>query len=212
MILMVPKKIVCLGDSITESKSVSVLDGWPVRLQLHLTSCGPWHIYNRGISGQTTRDALERLEKDVLSLLPGWVLIEFGINDSSFRPSQKIPRVSREDFALCLNEIVRQIQEARGKPILMINHPLGTPDPRQPNGKSREANLRTYHEMTRRIATKRECPLVDLHRRLTRHGLSVWRSRGLRKDGIHLTASGHRMYAQAVIEELTPLLERQKVR
>jgi len=209
---MVPKKIVCLGDSITESKSVGVLDGWPVRLQLHLTSIGPWHIYNRGISGQTTRDALERLEKDVLSLLPGWVLIEFGINDSSFRPSQKIPRVSREDFALCLNEIVRQIQVARGEPILMINHPLGTPDPRQPNGKSRGANLRDYHEMTRRIAKKRGYPIVDLHRRLTKQGLSKWRAKGLRKDGVHLTALGHRMYAEAMMQELTPILKRKTPR
>jgi len=196
--------IVCLGDSITASNSVSVLDGWPARLQQQLAAHGPWRIYNRGVSGQTTRDALERLEKDVLSLLPGWVLIEFGINDSSFRPRQKVPRVSREDFAGCLDEIVRQIRAARGRPILVLNHPLGAPDPRQPNGQTRAANLHAYHARTRRVARKWGCALADLHGRLTRHGLSVWRSQGLRKDGIHLTTSGHRMYAAALFDELVP--------
>lgn len=196
-------RIVCLGDSITASKSVGVLEGWPALLQLHLQERGPWCVYNRGVSGETVRQGLDRLDKDVLPLLPAIVLIEFGLNDSSFRPKSTIPRVIPQDFRICLQEITERIRSGGGKPILVINHPLGRPDPILPNRLHRQLYLARYHAITRTLAKKKKYPLLDLHHRLKAKYALPWQAHALNRDGVHLNKRGHEMYAHALIQELS---------
>ncbi len=62
--------VVFLGDSITQ--------GWGTRLG---TSFPDMTVANRGISGDTTRGMLIRLNEDVLSLKPSAVVLLMGTND-----------------------------------------------------------------------------------------------------------------------------------
>ncbi|MGB4707306.1 MAG: GDSL-type esterase/lipase family protein [Fuerstiella sp.] len=62
--------VVFLGDSITQ--------GWGSRLQ---SSFPGMKVANRGISGDTTRGMLIRLNEDVLSLKPSAVVLLMGTND-----------------------------------------------------------------------------------------------------------------------------------
>ncbi|MEW4486939.1 GDSL-type esterase/lipase family protein [Thalassoglobus sp. JC818] len=62
--------VVFLGDSITQ--------GWGDKLH---KSFGEMKVANRGISGDTTRGMLIRLEEDVLSLNPTGVVMLMGTND-----------------------------------------------------------------------------------------------------------------------------------
>ena len=69
--------VVCFGDSLTAGYGASRGNDYPSQLSKLLGR----PVINAGVSGDTTRDALERLEKDVLSKEPGIVFITLGGND-----------------------------------------------------------------------------------------------------------------------------------
>ena len=75
--------IVCLGDSLTEGYGAGgqgVVDksrSYPAYLQGKIKM----PVVNSGISGDTTKGALDRLERDVLSKDPHMVIILLGAND-----------------------------------------------------------------------------------------------------------------------------------
>ena len=75
--------IVCFGDSLTEGYGgggIGQIDrsrSYPAYLQKKVSL----PVVNAGISGDTTVDALARLETDVLSKNPQMVIIFFGAND-----------------------------------------------------------------------------------------------------------------------------------
>lgn len=86
-------RIVFAGDSVTDMGSTNpmgeglfeglgksyvrvienMLVSWYPELNIRVT--------NSGISGNTSRDLLNRFERDVLALKPNWVSICIGIND-----------------------------------------------------------------------------------------------------------------------------------
>ena len=66
-----PTKIVLMGDSITESWSSYSPDFFSNNS----------YLINKGISGETTSQMLDRFDADVLSLKPEGVIILAGIND-----------------------------------------------------------------------------------------------------------------------------------
>jgi len=68
---LTPNKIVLMGDSITES--------WSNYSPEFFSKHG--FLINKGISGETTPQMLDRFEADVLSLNPEGVIILAGIND-----------------------------------------------------------------------------------------------------------------------------------
>jgi pimeloyl-ACP methyl ester carboxylesterase len=99
-----PLKIVCLGDSVT---GVYYHTGgrraWPELLQLALQQALPEQaveVVNAGISGQTTRDGLARLERDVFAHQPQVVTISFGLND--------LTRLSEREFHHGLQTLVQR--------------------------------------------------------------------------------------------------------
>ena len=73
------KALVFLGDSITQ--------GWKADMG---GSFGKVKVANRGISGDTTRGVLVRLEEDVLSLNPSGVVLLIGTNDLEEEASPEI--------------------------------------------------------------------------------------------------------------------------
>lgn len=71
------KNIICFGDSLTYGYGVEESESCPVILG-KLFSCS---VFNKGINGNTTVDALQRLNADVLENSPRMVIVEFGGND-----------------------------------------------------------------------------------------------------------------------------------
>ncbi|MBM3244599.1 MAG: arylesterase [Candidatus Omnitrophica bacterium] len=93
--------IVCFGDSITFGYGVDAKESYPEALKKMVDM----PVINAGIDGDTTKEALKRLESDVLSHKPYLVIVEFGGNDFL----KKIPFA---DTVNNLKEIVRKIQAA----------------------------------------------------------------------------------------------------
>jgi len=71
------QQIICFGDSLTAGYGASRGMDYPSQLSEMLAR----PVINAGVSGDTTGQALERLEEDVLSRDPRIVLITLGGND-----------------------------------------------------------------------------------------------------------------------------------
>jgi lysophospholipase L1-like esterase len=100
--------VIAFGDSLTEGYRLDPGLGWPERLSAIVGR----PILNRGVSGNTTGDALARLEADVLAHDPRIVLVCLGGNDML----RQMP--ADQQFAN-LRAIVRKIQE-KGALVILI--------------------------------------------------------------------------------------------
>jgi len=103
------KNIICFGDSITFGYGAGAGEDFPAQLG-KLTSIP---VINAGISGDTSTEALVRLEDDVLKKDPCLVLIEFGGNDF-------IKNVPMQDTIKNTEEMVDKIQ-ARGAMVAIVD-------------------------------------------------------------------------------------------
>jgi acyl-CoA thioesterase I len=73
--------LVCFGDSLTAGYGADAGSSYPDYLQADLDARGySYHVVNEGISGNTTKDGVDRLDR-VLRLKPALVVVEFGGND-----------------------------------------------------------------------------------------------------------------------------------
>jgi len=73
--------IVCFGDSLTAGYGTDLGKSYPDYLQADLDAKGyHYRVVNEGISGNTTKDGVDRLDR-VLRLHPSLVVVEFGGND-----------------------------------------------------------------------------------------------------------------------------------
>ncbi|HLO74946.1 MAG TPA: GDSL-type esterase/lipase family protein, partial [Magnetospirillum sp.] len=78
--------VVYMGDSITEGQYVEPALRWTDLLSFRLTRDyldTPVNLMmvNKGVSGQTTRQGLERFGADVQALAPEVMTLQFGLND-----------------------------------------------------------------------------------------------------------------------------------
>ncbi len=101
--------IICFGDSITQASEFAITNQWPALLHNKMDEWYPHTsiVYNKGIGTHTMALALDRFLEDVIPLLPGVLLVEFGINDSNVREWTRVPRVGIEEFKKNLTEFHR---------------------------------------------------------------------------------------------------------
>ena len=198
------RRVVCFGDSITHAQACAEADRWTTQLafQLEQASSSGFEVFNRGIGGNTTALALDRIQNDVIPLLPALVLIEFGINDAYVFLWAKIPRVALPGYMENLAEILRQVRAAQGEAVLIINHPITTrmDQHTQGNNKSVGANLEPYSQEARAWARYENLAVVDLPELLKQEGVPMdefWSN-----DGVHLSPLGNRLYANFVYSSL----------
>lgn len=193
------QRLVCLGDSITAGRRQPENRRWTALLQESLEAGDPgiWEVYNRGVPADTVRCGLDRFEKEVAPLLPAWVLIEFGLNDSSIPEGRTIPRVGLHDFETGLREVLRLVTAGGGKPVLLTNHPVD-PDLAGPGGPVATL-VGPYQETIRRVSSSHPCALLDVEKGFSASG------RHLADDGIHLSREGNAEYARVVLRGLAAL-------
>lgn len=101
--------IICFGNSITEGLGVSEGCNYPALLSKKLDL----PVINAGVSGDTTEDAIRRLQRDVLERDPKIVILEFGGNDALTKT------VSMEKTFENLKLIITKIQK-KGALVLVL--------------------------------------------------------------------------------------------
>jgi acyl-CoA thioesterase-1 len=179
--------IVCFGDSLTAGYGAEPGHAYPDYLQQLLDARGyHYHIVNKGISGDTTKDGVARL-KDVLAAHPAIAVVEFGGNDGLRGLPITATRAN-------LDQIISTLRSAGVKVTLAgITLP---PDYGQDY-------IRDFNETYSTAAKKYSVPLLPF---LYIHVYNVPGT--IQEDGIHATAKGNQLVAENIFGLLKPLLKK----
>jgi acyl-CoA thioesterase-1 len=179
--------IVCYGDSITAGHGLIPSQAWPAALQQDLDARGyRYRVINAGVSGNTTKDGVDRLPR-ILGMHPAVVVVEFGGNDGL----RGLPlAVTKRN----LQTIVSRLLAAHAKVVL-----AGITLP--PN--YGEAYIHQFDLMYHQVAARYHVPLLPM---LYAHIYTV--PGAIQSDGIHPTAKGSRLLARAFLPLLLPLLHK----
>jgi acyl-CoA thioesterase-1 len=177
----------CFGDSITAGYGLPPGHAYPDDLQTNLTHSGyQYRVVNSGISGNTTKDGVDRL-RDVLKLHPAIVIVEFGGNDG-------LRGIPIADTRRNLNTIVSTLAHAGSKVILagITLPPNYGPD-----------YVRQFNAIFPAVAEQNRVPVI---RNIYEHVYAV--PDAIQQDGVHPTAKGARLLADVFFAALKPMLHK----
>ncbi len=189
-----PVRIVCIGDSITGVYYHSGgLRAYPEMLQIALQKLHPKAkvtVRNAGISGDTSKGGLARLERDVLVHKPHLVTIMFGMND--------LVRVPVADFVANLRQIIQRCRDAGAEVMLCTQNSIL-------NSPSRPvAKLAEYSQAIRDLAKAESLGLADCHaafEAVQAKDEVAWNF--LLSDAIHPNMDGHKLFAETIAKTIT---------
>ena len=182
------KKIVCIGDSLTEGYQIPAGTCWPSLLNKEST----YEIINSGICGDTTSGMLARFHEMVIAHKPRYVIIMGGTNDIWFNtPDQQI-----------IGNILAMTRHARHYNIQSI---IGIPTafylPEMDDGehffmdlKGMHQRLIAYRQTLMRFALDDNQPIIDFSLNMSAHLFL--------DDGLHPNIEGHQMMAKNAKEGL----------
>jgi acyl-CoA thioesterase I len=179
--------LVCFGDSLTAGLGTRAGQSYPDYLQKDLDAAAyHYRVVNEGISGNTTKDGVTRLN-EVLKLRPEIAVVEFGGNDG-------LRGLPIERTEANLDEIVRTLKAGRVKVALAgITLP---PD-------YGEDYIHRFDAMYSDIAKKYRVPMLPF---LLEH---VYGEPGMmQRDETHATAKGNEIVARNVLGLVRPLLRK----
>ena len=179
--------IVCFGDSLTEGHGAEYGKSYPDYLQSDLDARGyHYRVVNEGISGNTTKDGVERLN-DVIALKPAVVVVEFGGNDG-------LRGLRIEDSRANLDKIVATLK-ASGTKVALAGITL--PPDYGPD------YIQQFNQTYALIAKKYNVPLLPF---LLQGVFGV--DGMMQRDNTHATAAGNKIVASNVVPLILPLLKK----
>lgn len=207
--------VVYMGDSITEGQYVHHSLRWTTLVTSSLrrrfeSNCSDLHFFfNRGVSGETTRQGLERFPRDVQNVRPDVMTLQFGLNDCNcWDTDGGLPRVSEVAYRANLIEMIDRARCFGTRQIILsTNHPtlryriLAC-------GESLETRRKRYNGIVRDVSATTQVTLCDIEKTFGRFSEDELRELLLPEpDVLHLSAVGHKHYAQAILPYLESALD-----
>ena len=202
--------IVGFGDSITEAviQMPNENKRWLNILKHKLEDAfseDEFSVINAGVGGNSDREKIARLEKDVLIHDPDFVLLEFGGNNSD--PNNPARLVSLTEAGQCLEKVKKSV-DAKTQIIVITFPPLIEEQHAyyghalfQTNG-GLEASIEKFRELSRDFAKANNLSLIDfgyeLKAKMKIDGGNVY----ILPDGVHLTEKGNQELAKSVFLKL----------
>lgn len=208
------EKIAFLGDSITQAGNrkngyvTFVMDALN-REGLGLTPVPA------GISGHKSSNMLARLDRDVLSKKPDWMLLSCGVNDvwhfTLTLGDRKFEGIELPEYRENIRKIVEQAQEAGIKVMILTSTMIGE-DPEKATNK----RLEPYNDFLRQLAEEKKLPLADLNQAMREALAKIPDEKGkarmygepeydrmiknkLTTDGCHMNTPGNIMMAKGIL-------------
>ena len=205
-------RIVCFGDSLTYGYGVMDEIAYPHRLSVDLPQQFPqvqWEVFNSGINGHTTREALARLQGSVLERKPQLVFILFGSNDCALNEGQyRTPFEFEQNMRNILNAILHLSTDspfANGTslPILMTPPSMIDTDfyPFTTNDR-----LEYYGTIVKKLAAEYRLPLIDLFAAYRSITDPVAYEACFQSDGEHLSNHGYDILYPLVFDQVQQYL------
>jgi lysophospholipase L1-like esterase len=208
-------KIAFLGDSITAGGAAK--NGYVTLVMEALKNEGlDVSSLPAGQSGNRSSDMLARLDADVISKQPQWLLLSCGVNDVwHFKlrlGAQTFQGIPLEDYKKNITAILDQAKAAGIKVMILTATMIGEDPERELN-----KNLIPYNDFLRQIAKERNCPLADLNTDMQEALKKIPDEKGpakmfgerdykrdiknkLTTDGCHMNHLGNIMMAKGVLK------------
>jgi acyl-CoA thioesterase I len=179
--------LVCFGDSLTAGHGTEPGQSYPDYLQKDLDRLHyNYRVVNEGVSGDTTKDGLNRL-REVLDLHPAIAVVEFGGNDG-------LRGIPISQSRANLDRIVGALQRAGIKVVI-----AGITLPPQYGVDYVDQFNQTYVT----LATKYHAPMIPFLLQGAYGGPGM-----MQADGIHATSKGNEVVARNVLNLLRPVLKK----
>ena len=179
--------LVCFGDSLTAGYGADPGQSYPDYLQADLDAMGyKYRVVNEGISGNTTKDGVERLNS-VVALKPAVVVVEFGGNDG-------LRGLPIEDSRANLDRIVATLKASGARVVLagITLPPDYGPD-----------YIKQFNATYTLLAKKYQVPMLPF---LLKGVFGV--DGMMQADRTHATANGNKVVAKNVLPLVLPLLKK----
>lgn len=179
--------IVAFGDSLTAGYGTNPGESYPDDLQRELDARGyRYRVVNDGISGDTTKDGVERLPS-VLAVHPRVVVVAFGGNDGL----RGLPITSTREN---LSTIVSTLEKSGARVVL--------------GGITLPPNygldyIRQFNDSYALLAKQYHAPLLPF---LLKGVYGV--PGAMQDDGLHATAAGNKTVAKNLLPLVLPLLKK----
>ena len=172
------KNIICFGDSVTFGYGSNPGEDYPSSLAKMVKP----PVINAGIDGDTTEEALRRLDSDVLSRDPFLVILEFGGNDF-------LRKVPMEASVSNVREMVDKIQ-AKGAMVAIADVSAGM-------------FLNDYRMAYGTLAREKGCIFIP-------NILSgIITNPAMKSDFLHPNANGYRNIAEYIFHAIKPYLNQE---
>jgi acyl-CoA thioesterase-1 len=179
--------IICFGDSLTAGYGAEPGKSYPDYLQTDLNAKGyHYRVVNEGVSGNTTKDGVQRLD-EIVEMKPAIVIVEFGGNDG-------LRGVPILDSRTNLDHIVKTLQTTGAKVALagITLPPNYGPD-----------YIRQFNETYVLLAKKYNVPMLPF---LLQGAFGV--DGMMQADDTHATAAGNKIVATNILPLILPLLKK----
>jgi acyl-CoA thioesterase-1 len=198
--------VVFMGDSITEGQYVSPPHRWVdivsnEIVKSYLSSPVSIVFVTKGISGETTRQGLERFPADVQSHTPDLVTIQFGLNDCNcWATDFGLPRVSEAAYRANLIEMIDRSRRFGAEKIILSNNHTTLRHKPLLNGRTLEEQRRTYNAIVADVARETNVQFCDIESEFTELLRRELEGELLPyPDWLHLSRSGHQRYAKKIL-------------
>ena len=179
--------VVCFGDSLTAGYGTEPGQSYPDYLETALDKKGyKYRVVNEGVSGDTTKDGINRLD-EVVAMKAAVVVVEFGGNDG-------LRGLPIQDSRSNLDTILGKLTST-GSKVLIAGITL------PPN--YGEAYIKQFDATYPLLAKKYDVPLLPFLFK------NVYGVPGMMQaDETHATAAGNKIVAENVLTMVTPLLKK----
>jgi lysophospholipase L1-like esterase len=192
------QKVAFLGDSITANGMQP--GGYVTLTAMGLKDLGrEITVIPAGVSGNTSKDMLARLDRDVLSKKPDWMTLSCGVNDVW----HKVGGVELDAYQQNITAMVDQATAA-GIKVIILAATMITEDPAAPDN----VKLAGYNDFLRQFAAQRHLPFADLNADMraavAREKTAMPKLHGnvLTVDGVHMNGLGNEMMAAGVLKAM----------
>ena len=179
--------LVCFGDSLTAGAGTGPGESYPDYLQSDLDKLHiRYRVDNQGVSGNTTKDGVQRLP-EILALHPAVVVVEFGGNDG-------LRGLPIADTRANLDQIIATLQRSGAKVALagITLPPDYGPD-----------YIQQFNQTYTLLAKKYRVPMLPFLLK------DVYGVPGMmQSDRTHATSRGNQIVARNVLTLVLPLLKK----
>ncbi|MDD6483264.1 MAG: SGNH/GDSL hydrolase family protein [Clostridiales bacterium] len=202
-------RIVFAGDSVTDMGSAQPVgeglfdnlgQGYVRVIENLLTACYPElniRVTNSGISGNTSRDLIERYDRDVVELKPDWVSICIGINDvwrQFDTPAMKDAQVMPQEYEQNVEKMITAVKD-KVKGVLILS-----PYYMEPNREDMmRARMDEYVAICQKLADKYGCIFVNFQK-MYEDFFKIRHSSCIAWDRVHPNEMGATLMAKTVLD------------